>query len=129
MEEQNNDFLNYKIRAGVKYKIFKTTVNEKNFYKIGISQRNHDGTTSQFYKEVKFKRGIDLPNKTDIIIRQGYENLRYNPLDKYNPISYLMITDFEEVRNQAVIQRKAEEEFRDNLYANDEVSISDDFLD
>lgn len=128
-EEQQEATINYKIRPGVRYRVFKNTVNDIDYYKIGFTQKLYDGTKQNYYKEIKFKRGVELPNETDIIILQAYENYRDNPKDKYNPISYLTIVEFEEFENQKWAKREAEEKFRDNLYENEEVQITDDFLD
>lgn len=129
MSAEKQPKINYKIRAGHRYRIFKNTVNDVDYYKICFNQKMYDGTSQNFYKEVKFKRGTTLRNETDIIILQAYENYRENPKDPYNPISYLTITEFELLEKQIWDKKVAEEKFRENLFENEESLIEDDFLD
>lgn len=126
MEEKKEPAIYYKLMANKKVRIFKSTWNDKDFYKIQVTQKNYDGTSDKFYKNVMFKKGVDLPNETDIIILEGYENLRKNPKDDYNPISTIMITKFELCENEEQAQQDAFDEYRENL---EEVEITDDFLD
>lgn len=128
MEEKKEPAIYYKLMANKKVRVFKSTWNDKDFYKIQVTQKNYDGTSDKFYKNVMFKKGVDLPNETDIIILEGYENLRKNPKDDYNPISTIMITKFEQLENQEQMVQDAYDEFRENLDEN-EVEISDSFLD
>lgn len=129
MQEQEEYKVFYKIMGGNKYRIFKTTFNEKDYYKIQVSQKNYDNTVSKFYKQVVFKKGVNIDNETDIIIKKAFENLRENPNDKYNPISSLMITDFEIVERQEKIEQDAYAEFQENLNEQDLIDIDDSFLD
>lgn len=128
MEQQENKIY-YKIEAEKKYRVFKTVFNDKSFYKIQVSQKNYDGTTNKFYKEVQFKKNITLDNETDIIIHKAFENLRVNPHDKYNPISSLMVTDFEIVERQEQIEANAYADFQNNLNEIENVIVDDSFLD
>ena len=123
--EQEEYRIYRKIEPGHKYRVFKTTYNDNNYYKIQITQTNYDKTKTKFYQQVTFKRGVELSNETDIIIKQAYENCRENPKDKYNPVFYLVINDFEIVERQEQIEAKAFDEFRDNL---NEIEISDEDL-
>ena len=71
-------------------------------------------------------KGVVLSsNETDIIIKKAYENCRENPKDKYNPVFYLLIDDFEIVERQEQIEAKAYDEFRDNL---NDIEINEDDL-
>lgn len=127
--EENNKTIHHKIEAGNKYRIFKTTYNDKDFYKIQVSQTNYDKTKDKFYIGITFKKGVELSNETDIIIKEAYENMRKNPKDPYNPIVYLMVTDFEIVERQEQIEADAYSEFQDNLNENEMVDIDSNFLD
>ena len=124
MEEEKQPVIFHKIEAGKKVRIFKNTYNDKNFYKIQITQTNYSTKEKEkFYEQVVFKRGVDLPNETDIIIKCAYENCRQNPKDPYNPIMYLNIIDFEQLESQEQLEEKAYDEFRDNL---NDIEISDE---
>lgn len=116
MEEQTKETIFYKIMAGKKVRVWKNTYNEKDYYRIQVTQKQYDGQTDKFYKPVTFKRNVDIPNQSDIIIEEGYENLRANPKDPYNPISTIMITKFTLCESQEQKTANALDEFRDNLY-------------
>ena len=132
MEEKNEPIISYKIMAGRKYRVFKQTFDkngsgDKVFYKIQMSQKMYDDTTKHWYKQVVFKKGVDLPNETDIIIHHAIENLRDNRLDKYNPVSYLMITDFEIVERQEQVEAQAYADYQNKLNEN-EMEMSEEDL-
>lgn len=126
MQEEREDKIFHKIEAGKKYRVWKKTTNDVNYYSIQATQKNYNGTTDKFYLAVQFKKGVELTNGTDIIIHCAYENLRNNPKDQYNPIYYLVITDFEIVERQEQIEEQALNDYNNAI---DEVSIDDDFLD
>lgn len=131
MEEEKEYKIYHKIEPGKKYRVWKT-INQRGqiFYKIQVIQKEWDGTNTKHYVSVTFKKGVELDDPknqgTDIIIHEAYENFRVNPLDKYNGIMYLMITDFEICERQEQIEAQAFDEFRENL---DEIEIDDNFLD
>lgn len=131
MEEEKPKKIYYKLEAGKKYRVFKTTFDNgsgaKDFYRIQITQKMYDETVLKWYKQVTFKRGVSLDNETDIIINCAYENLRENKNDKYEPISYLLITDFDIVERQEQIEAQAYADFQQNLNEV-ELEISDEDL-
>lgn len=120
MEEEKEEYRIYrKIEPNRKVRVFKSTFNEKTFYKIQIKQKNYDDTEDVWYENVVFKHGVDLDDPDgkgiDIKIKKAYENCRKNPKDNYNPIFYLMITDFELVERDEQKKAAALEKFNDNL--------------
>lgn len=117
--QQENHSVGYKIVADKRYRIFKTQHDDKSFYSIQITQKNYDGTISKYYRPVIFKKGIELHNLTDIIIHKGYENLRSNKKDPYNPISIILITEFEIIPNKEHEENDAYAEFQRNLNADE----------
>ena len=124
MEEEKEEYRIYrKIEPNRKVRVFKSTFNEKTFYKIQIKQKNYDETEDIWYENVVFKKGVELddPDGTgiDIKIKKAYENCRKNPKDEYNPIFYLMITEFELVERDEQKKAKALEKFNDNLNENE----------
>lgn len=132
MREEEKDIIYHKIEAGKKYRVWKSTYNDRNYYKIQIVQTEYDNTKSKYYINLQFKKNVELENQTDIIIHKAFENFRPNPSDKYNPIVYLMVTEFEVCEREEQVQAKAYADFQQNLYENelgDEVEISDNFLD
>lgn len=127
MEEKEYGF--HKLEVGQKIRVFKSTFNDKDFYKFQVSQKNYDGTTTKFYIPLQFKKGVELQNETDIVVKGFVENLRENRADKYNPIHYYQINVFEEVENEERNKQNAYDEFRTNLDENELVDIDDAFLD
>ena len=119
MEEKEEFTVFYKIMGGKKFRVFKNTYNDKDFYKIQVSQKKYDGTVDKFYKPVMFKKGVELENESDIIIEEGYENLRKNPKDEYNPISTIMITKFTLCERQEQIEADAYADYQQTLSENE----------
>lgn len=128
MEEKEENKIYHKLEAGRKIRVFKSTYNDKNYYRVQVKQKNYDGTEETFYVPLLFKRGVELENQTDIIIKEAYENMRKNPKDEYNPIYYLMVTDFEKLEREEQIQSQAFKDFQDNLYANEQEEIDESCL-
>jgi len=127
MEEQK-EYGFHKLEVNQKIRVFKSTWNDQNYYRFQVTQNNYDKTKSKFYINLQFKKGVDLPNETDIIVKQFVENLRENKSDKYNPIHYYQINGFETCENEEQVIQNAYDEFRENLDEN-EIEISDNFLD
>ena len=79
-----------------------------------------------------FKKGIELSDPDgkgiDIIIKCAYENFRKNPADAYNPIMYLMVTDFKLCEREEQIAENALNEYNETIEEN-EINIDDSFLD
>ena len=131
--EENIPTIYHKIEAGRKIRVFKTTYGNNTFYKTQITQKNYDNTVDKFYVGLVFKKGVELDDPdgkgVDIIINCAYENFRKNRNDQYNPIMYLMVVDFTLCEREEQIIQQAYDDFRENLNENEEVEISDDFLD
>lgn len=117
---EENKGIGYKIEAGKQYRLWRKDYNGRTYYNIQISQKNYDGTISKWYRPVTFKQGIELPNETDIVIKKAIENLRPNAKDPYNPITSLMILEYEESVNQEALEQQAYADFRENLGEADE---------
>lgn len=126
--EETKEYGFHKLEVGQKIRVFKTTWNDQNYYKFQVTQNNYDKTKSKFYINLQFKKGVDLPNETDIIVKQFVENLRENKNDKYNPIHYYQINGFETCEDKEQETQDAYDEFRENL-DNNQVDIDDNFLD
>lgn len=70
-------------------KVFK---NEHGFYSIGISSKDKDGNWIKGYIDVLFKKGVELENKTEIVIKNAFPVVNEYKEKKYIK---LMITDFD----------------------------------
>ena len=93
--EEQKDYIVPKVQAGYNYMVFRKERNGNVFHKILIKQKLLDGQYLDAYMLVKFKKGIDLPNKTKIKIRKGFENFY---VDKYkNPVFYIQINEFDNI--------------------------------
>ena len=133
MEEKEQPTILHKLEAGRKVRVFKSTFNDRNYYKIQLSQKNYDDTVYKFYIALQFKKGVELDDPDgkgiDIIINKAIENFRPNSLDKYNPILYYMVTDFEIVERQEQIEQQAYNDFRENLdEIENGIDVTDDML-
>lgn len=124
-EEEQQSRIYHKIEPDRKYRVWKKTYNDVDYYKIKIQQKNYDESVDTFYQEVRFKKGVSIPNETDIKIKKAYENCRKNPKDEYNPIFYLLIVDFEQLESQEQKTKNALDEFNDIM---DENEITDEML-
>lgn len=89
----------YKIMPGDNIIVYRRESNGNAYYKAMITKTTQDGTKERFYKELRFRKGVDLPNKTMIKIKTMFEDVRNNPKDTYTPIWCLVILDFEIVDN------------------------------
>lgn len=118
--EEKEDKIYHKVEAGKKIRVFKNTYNDVDYYKVQVKQKHYDNTEDIFYVPLQFKKGTTLNNETDIIIKEAYENMRENPKDKYNPIYYLVVTDFEIVEREDQVQAQAYKDFQDNLNENEQ---------
>lgn len=127
MEENKEEYKIYhKVEAGRKIRVFKNTYNDRNYYRVQVKQKNYDNTEDIFYVPLQFKKGVELENQTDIIIKEAYENMRKNPKDEYNQITYLVITNFEIVEREEQVQAQAYKDFQNNLYENEQQEINMD---
>lgn len=126
--EEKEPKIYHKIEPGKKYRVWKNTVNDIDYYRIGFTQKNYEGSSQQFYESIQFKKGVEIPNQTDIIIHEAYENVRKNPKDPYNAIFYLVVTEFEMVQTQEQITETALNEYNETIEEN-EINIDDSFLD
>ena len=129
MQEEQKEYGFHKLEVNQKIRVFKTTWNDQNYYKFQVVQKNYDNTQNKFYISLQFKKGVDLPNESDIIVKQFVENLRENKADKYNPIHYYQINKFELCEDEERQIQDAFDEYRETINANDEVNIDDSFLD
>lgn len=133
--EDKEEYIGYKIDTKHNYKIYSQEYNGVKYYKIMIQKKNYDGTKTNFYKQVRFVK-CKGPDDGEIIkIKKGFEDVRENKNDRYNPIWELVIMEYEVVQNDAVDEKQAFAEFQNNLKENEEgyadfgdVEITDDMI-
>ena len=128
---QNNDeeYIGYKIDTKHSYKVYVSEANGKRFYKVQIQKKNYDGTKVNFYKNLRFVK-CEPPQDGEIIrIKKGFEDLYSNNKDPYNAISVIVVMDYELVDNDVVRDKQAYETYQERLSENEEVNIDENFLD
>lgn len=124
MEEKEKGSIWHKIMPNHKYRIWRKDFNGKTFYNILVSQKEYDNTESKYYIPISFKKGIEVANETDIIIKKAIENLRSNKnveenKRSYAPIFSYMITEFEIVEREEQKQAQAYQKFQETLNENE----------
>ena len=121
MENQEEEYIIYKVSTKNWHKVYKTSFKGKDFYKLLIVQTKYDGTTTSYYKPISFKKTLTPPQDGSVIrIKQGIENLYTNNIDKYNPISNILILDYELKENVEQKKENADNEFSQTLAENEE---------
>lgn len=76
--------------------IFRTDFDNGTRYSIGLSKKNQDGSYTRGYMLVKFRKGVELEDKTLIRINSGWVDFYIDKNDKTVP--YVFINEFEEVK-------------------------------
>lgn len=130
---ENEEYIGYKVDTIHNYKIFSQEYNGNKFYKVMIQKKNYDNTKTNFYKQIRFVK-CKAPEDGEIIrIKKGFEDVRENKNDKYNPIWEIVVMDYEVIQNDVVDEEKAYADFKNNLRENEEeyaefgdVQISDE---
>ena len=112
MEEQEEYYIGYKIDTKHSYKVYVNESNGKKFYKVQIKKKNVDDTEISFYKQLRFAKCNPPENGEIIKIHKGFEDLYVNNIDKYNPISVIVVMEYEKVDNDVVNQEKAYEKYK-----------------
>ncbi|WP_440336989.1 hypothetical protein [Megamonas funiformis] len=132
MEENNNEeeyYIGYKINTKNTYKVYKNSYNGKDFYKIQVKKKNYDGTSTSFYKQIRFVKCTPPEDGEIIKIHKGFEDLYINSVDKYNCISVVVITEYEKVFNEVVNQEQAYARYQESLNEEEDIpEITDEDL-
>lgn len=76
--------------------IFKSVHDDKISYSIGLSRKNQDGSWDNGYMPVRFKKDVNIENKTKIKIKTAW--LDFYKVDNKTTV-YLFISEFETVNN------------------------------
>lgn len=118
--------IGYKINVEHNYKVYVTEYGGKKYYKIPVTKKNYDKTETTYYKQVRFAK-CTPPEDGDVIrIKKGFEDLYTNNKDPYNPISVIVILDYDSVENLEQIKEKALDKFQQILNENEEEVIDED---
>jgi hypothetical protein len=80
-------------------RIFRREYNGKVYYSTGISKKDmNTNTYTSEYMPVSFKKGVDIPNKTDIIIKNSFltfDKYKKEGEEKQTVIWKLFVMDYE----------------------------------
>lgn len=124
IETQENHGIRRKIVENYKYRIWRKDFNNMTFYSIQLKQTLLNGNEFKYYQPVRFRKGVDLPNGTDIVIKKAIENDRPNPKDDYGFIREYMILEYEEAGNAL----KEYQEQKEESNGEDEIQVSESDL-
>lgn len=100
--------------------IFKNEKDGKISYQIGLSKKKEDGSYENGYIPVRFRKDIELNDRTKIKIKSAW--LDFFKIEKRTML-YIFINDFEKVENEVQQQKSV-----DNWDAGKNVEIDDDML-
>lgn len=78
--------------------IFRRDFDGKALYSIGISKKNQDGSYDNGYIPVRFKKDVELDNKTKIRINTAWLDFYLTKDNKTSP--YIFICDFDKVEEK-----------------------------
>jgi hypothetical protein len=74
-------------------KIFKNERDGRIYYSTQLSQKNINGEWENVYINVKFKKGVELENKQDIIVKNGW--LTFYKRENGLPAFSIFVNEFE----------------------------------
>ncbi len=83
--------------------IFKNVNDYGTFYKVGLSKKDVEGKYINGYKDIKFKKGVELEDKTKIYIKKAW--LDFYIKDK-KTIDYIFCSEFEKIEETIENARK-----------------------
>ena len=102
--------------------IFRNEYDNIVFYKLGVSKKLQDGTYENGYLDCKFKKDVELDNKTKINPTKAWISF-YNNKDR-RTIPYIFINEFE------IVDDIYEEVDMDDILPDEEESVDiDNILD
>ena len=128
MQEEEKEYGIRKINNKHWYKVYVSSVNGQTYYKLLLSQKNYDGTSKNYYQNVRFKKTLTPPKDGEQIRLINFiENLFGE--DIYNPRYSFTILDFEVRQNKEQKENQAFEEYNaiigDNEVENFDITDED----
>lgn len=103
-------------------KVYKRQYEEKTYYSIGISKKDKDGNYINGYLDVRFKKDVELEDRTNIYIKKAW--IDFYLKDK-KTMPYIFINEFETV-HEAV--ENAKEEVKQETFNPKEMTFDDEEL-
>lgn len=113
--------------------IFRNDTQYGTFYKVGISKKDINGNYINGYKDCRFKKDVQLEDKTKIYIKKAW--LDFYVKDK-KTIDYIFISEFETLENtiaaakqetvtETIEQKSVIEQFKQDPFTSIEIEDSD----
>ena len=87
--------------------IFRKEVNGYTTYSVGISNKKQDGSYENGYIKCRFKKDVNVADRTKIIIKDGF--VSFYKTKNNDTVPVLFITDFEEDNKSIENKSKAED--------------------
>ena len=73
--------------------IFRKELNGYTTYSIGLSNKKQDGSYENGYMKCRFKNGVNIADKTKIVIKEGF--ISFYKTKNNDTVPVLFITDYE----------------------------------
>lgn len=105
-----------------------TTKDGKEFYSLGLSKKKQDGSYENGFINCRFKKDINLENKTRILIKKGWVDFYVKDRITY---PFIFINEFEIIQDDKQESKQVEQanEFSAmktaTEYKDDEVTLTD----
>ena len=119
------------LEAGKIVMVFCKEFDDKKLYSIGLSKKNKNGGYDNGFMSVRFKKGVEIRNKTRIKIKDAW--LSFNVKDN-KTFPYIFINDYE-IISEANPEKEEKEEnpYKDfgnsiKTEVNEQIEITDDDL-
>ena len=85
-------------------------------YSIGVSKKNQDGTYTKAFKPCKFRKDVELENKTEIYLEDAWEDFYQVEKKIY---WYVFINKFRKKEENTKNVKEKEEQPNRTIYAKD----------
>lgn len=97
MEEETKRY--YKLEVGDVVTVHRKDGEKNTYYSICFKKKDASKNEIYLYKKIKFKQGVDIPDKTRIRVLDFFED-GYMPKNSYDTIWTVFIQDYEIVENE-----------------------------
>ena len=124
-DDRDYSYIDYKIKPDHSYIVFRQEYNGGTHYKIPLIKTNANGEKTYGYKEVKFKKGISLDDRSIIVIRKAFEDFY---VKNKNTITLLCILEFDLRPNKERETENALNNYRLNLNNSDYDIKTDEYM-
>ena len=118
------------LEAGKIVMVFCKEFDDKKLYSIGLSKKNKNGGYDNGFMSVRFKKGVEVGNKTRIKIKDAW--LSFNVKDN-KTLPYIFINDYEVISEPNPEHKEIQEMTNDEHYKTksdtfEQVEITDEDL-